>query len=230
MKPALLLLHGALGASRHFDPVVPVLSEQYTIHRFDFHGHGGTALPAAPLSIELYTEQLLNYIRDKALGPLAIFGYSMGGYIALHAALKAPGTIERVQTLGTKFNWSPETAAKEARQLDAASLQEKAPAFVDQLAALHGEENWRNLLPATAGLMAALGAHPLLSKENLAGINIPVRLMVGDRDAMVGIEETLAVFKSLPQASMAVLPDTKHPLDKVNNALLLWEIRSFMTL
>jgi pimeloyl-ACP methyl ester carboxylesterase len=78
--------------------------------------------------------------------------------------------------------------------------------------------------------MTALGTRPLLTKENLSSINIPVRLMVGDRDTMVGIEETLAVFKSLPQASMAVLPDTKHPLDAVNNALLLWEIRSFMML
>ncbi|MGN7724115.1 alpha/beta fold hydrolase [Chitinophaga sp. 22620] len=230
MKPALLLLHGALGASRHFDPIVPVLSEQYTIHRFDFHGHGGTALPAAPLSIELYTAQLLDYIRDNRLGPVAVFGYSLGGYVALHAALQAPGTVERVQTLATKFNWSPGTASKETRRLDAAFLQEKAPAYVEQLAALHGEEGWKNLLPATAGLMTALGAHPLLTKENLSSINIPVRLMVGDRDTMVGIEETLAVFKSLPQASMAVLPDTKHPLDTVNNALLLWEIRSFMML
>lgn len=230
MKPALLLLHGALGASRHFDPIVPVLNEQYTIHRFDFHGHGGTALPAAPLSIELYTAQLLDYIRERGLGPVAVFGYSMGGYVALHAALQAPGAVGRVQTLATKFNWSPETAAREARQLDAAFLREKAPAFAEQLAALHGDEGWKNLLPAMAVLMTSLGAHPLLTKENLAGINIPIRLMVGDRDAMVSIEETLAAFKSLPQASMAVLPDTKHPLDKVNNALLLWEIRSFMTL
>lgn len=229
MKPALLLLHGALGSSRHFDPIVPVLSEQYTIHRFDFYGHGGTPLPSSPLGIETYTAQLLDYIRQNGLGPVAIFGYSMGGYVALHAALQAPEAVLRVQTLGTKFNWSSETAAKETRQLDAAFLQEKAPAFVAQLEELHGE-GWKNLLPATTELLTTLGAHPLLKPDNLSTINIPVRVMSGDRDAMVGVEETLNVFKSLPQASMAVLPDTKHPLDRVNNAVLIWEIRSFMVL
>ncbi|RPD42254.1 alpha/beta fold hydrolase [Chitinophaga barathri] len=229
MKPALLLLHGALGSSRHFDPIVPVLQEQYTVHRFDFHGHGNTALPSS-LSIEIFTTQLLDYIRDHQLSPVAIFGYSMGGYVALNAALQAPEAVLRVQTLATKFNWTPETAAKESRQLDATFLREKAPSFVAQLAELHGDDNWANLLPATAGLMTTLGNNPLLTKENLPQINIPVRLMVGDRDTMVGIEETLAVFRSLPQASMAVLPDTKHPLDKVNNAVLIWEIRSFMML
>ncbi|MGN6508636.1 MAG: alpha/beta fold hydrolase [Chitinophaga sp.] len=229
MKPPLLLLHGALGSSRHFDAIVPVLQEQYTVHRFDFHGHGGTPLPPSPLSIEIYTSQLLDYIRQNALAPVAIFGYSMGGYVALRAALEAPDAVARIQTLATKFNWSPGSAAKESRQLDAAFLREKAPAFVTQLETLHGE-GWENLLPATAGLMTSLGAAPLLTPDNLSGINIPVRVMVGDRDAMVSIEETLQAFKSLPQASMAVLPDTKHPLEKVNNAVLIWEIRSFMVL
>ncbi|MBO9155230.1 alpha/beta fold hydrolase [Chitinophaga sp. GCM10012297] len=229
MKPALMLLHGALGSSRHFDAIVPILSEQYVIHRFDFHGHGGTPLPSSPLSIETCTSQLLDYIRQNGLGPVAIFGYSMGGYVALHAALQAPEAVLRVQTLATKFNWSPEAAAKETRQLDAGFLREKAPAFVAQLEELHGE-GWKDLLPATAGLMTALGANPLLTPDNLSTIHIPVRVMVGDRDVMVGVEETLHVFKSLPQASMAVLPDTKHPLDRVNNAVLIWEIRSFMVL
>ena len=229
MKPALLLLHGALGSSRHFDAIVPVLEEQYAVHRFDFHGHGGTPLPSSPLSIEIYTSQLLDYIRRHQLAPAAIFGYSMGGYVALRAALEAPDAVQRIQTLATKFNWSPGSAAKESRQLDAAFLLSKAPAFITQLETLHGE-GWERLLPATAGLMTSLGAAPLLTPDDLSKINIPVRLMVGDRDAMVSIEETLQAFKSLPQASMAVLPDTKHPLEKVNNAVLIWEIRSFMVL
>ncbi|WP_109696997.1 alpha/beta fold hydrolase [Chitinophaga deserti] len=230
MKPALLLLHGALGAAQHFDSIATVLEDQYEIHRFNLRGHGGTPLPDAPLRMEILTEQLIQYIRDNNLGSAAIFGYSMGGYIAMQAAIQAPETVSRILTLGTKFDWTPETAAKEARQLNAGFLREKAPAFVNQLAELHGSEAWEPLLPATVGLMEALGMQPLLTPETVADINIPVRLMVGDRDHMVSIEETLGIFRSLPNGSMVVLPETKHPIEKVNKAVLIWEIRSFMTL
>lgn len=230
MKPALILLHGALGAVQHFDSIASVLEDQYNVHRFNLHGHGGTPLPEAPLRIEALTDQLTGYIRANDLAPAAIFGYSMGGYIALQAAIQAPGLVSRILTLGTKFDWTPEVAAKEARQLNADFLRAKAPAFVDQLAAFHGSAAWEPLLPATVDLMQALGQRPLLTPETVTAVEIPVRLMVGDRDHMVSIEETLGIFRSLPHGSMVVLPETKHPIEKVNKAVLIWEIRSFMTL
>lgn len=230
MKPALLLLHGALGASSHFDTLAAVLAGQYTIHRFNFHGHGGMPLPETPFTIAACTRQLLDYIHAQQLAPVAIFGYSMGGYVALHTALQAPASISRILTLGTKFNWAPESAAKEIKQLDAAFLQAKAPGFVHQLQLLHGENEWEKLVQATAVLMEDLGRHPPLTADTLQHIAIPVRVMAGDRDAMVSIEETVEAYRRLPQASLTVLPDTPHALEKVNNAILIWEIRSFMTL
>ncbi|WP_423736137.1 alpha/beta fold hydrolase [Chitinophaga caseinilytica] len=230
MKPALILLHGALGAVQHFDSIASVLEDQYTVYRFNLYGHGGTPLPEAPLRIEALTGQLIDYIRSQNIGPAAVFGYSMGGYIALQAAIQAPDTISRILTLGTKFDWTPDVAAKEARTLNADFLREKAPAFVNQLAEFHGPSAWEPLLPATVGLMEALGQHPLLTPETVTAVDIPVRLMVGDRDHMVSVEETLGIFRSLQNGSMVVLPETKHPIEKVNKAVLIWEIRSFMTL
>ncbi len=229
MKPALLLLHGALGAHTDFDPIVPALAAHYTIYRFNFHGHGGAPLPVMPLSIPMFTSQLLDFIGEQKLAPVAVFGYSMGGYVALQAALEAPEAFSRIQTLATKFNWTPETAAKEARLLNAAALRQKAPAYAAAQQQLHGEQEWEPLLEATAIMMENLGSEPLLTADTLKNITVPVRIMVGDRDAMVSIEETTAAYRQLPQASLTVLPDTKHPLEKVNSAVLIWEIRSFMT-
>ena len=42
-----------------------------------------------------------------------IFGYSMGGYVALHAARRHPERIGSIMTLGTKFAWDTPTAEKE---------------------------------------------------------------------------------------------------------------------
>ncbi|RPE12147.1 alpha/beta fold hydrolase [Chitinophaga lutea] len=229
MKPALLLLHGALGAHSDFDAIAELLSGQYTVYRFNFHGHGGSPLPVMPLSINMFAEQLLEYIHEQKLAPVAVFGYSMGGYVALHAALQSPASFSRILTLATKFDWSPESAAKEVRQLNAAVLLEKAPAFAARQQQLHGEQEWEQLLTATAVMMENLGGEPLLTADALSQITVPVRVMVGDRDAMVSIEETVQAYRHMPQASLTVLPDTRHPLDRVNTAVLIWEIRSFMT-
>ena len=45
-------------------------------------------------------------------------GHSMGGYVALKLALKRPELVDRIITLGTKFNWTPEVAAKEVKMLN----------------------------------------------------------------------------------------------------------------
>ncbi|MRG48554.1 alpha/beta fold hydrolase [Chitinophaga sp. SYP-B3965] len=226
MKPTLLLLHGALGAAQQFDTVTPTLSEQYTIHQFNFHGHGRTQPPAEGISIAAFTQQLLDYIHTNKLAPAAVFGYSMGGYVALAAALQQPEAFLKVGTLATKFNWTPETAAKETRMLDAKVLQEKVPAYVEQLKSLHGEPGWETLLTGTASLMQELGNDPPLTIKTLKNITIPVSVMVGELDAMVSVEETNAVFKSLPRGKMTILPGVKHPLEKVDSEVLIRAIRA----
>lgn len=226
MKPTLLLLHGALGASQQFDGLSATLSEQYSIHQFNFYGHGRTDYPSEGISIATYAQQLLDYIHVNNLAPVAVFGYSMGGYVALTAALQQPDAFFRILTLATKFNWTPETAAKEMKMLDAKVMQEKIPAYVEQLKILHGEPGWEQLLTGTAALMQNLGHHPPLTDQTLKSITIPVRVMVGEQDTMVSVEETNAVFKSLPRGSMAILPGVKHPLEKVDSEVLVQAIRS----
>jgi pimeloyl-ACP methyl ester carboxylesterase len=226
MKPTLLLLHGALGAAQQFDTVTPTLSEHYIIHQFNFYGHGCTQPPAEGISMAAFTQQLLDYIHTNKLAPVAVFGYSMGGYVALAAALQQPEAFLKVGTLATKFNWTPETAAKETRMLDAKVLQEKVPAYVEQLKSLHGEPGWETLLTGTASLMLELGNDPPLTIKTLKNITIPVSVMVGELDAMVSVEETNAVFKSLPRGKMTILPGVKHPLEKVDSEVLIRAIRA----
>jgi hypothetical protein len=44
--------------------------------------------------------------------------------------------------------------------------------------------------------------------------------MVGDRDAIVTLEETAAAARSLPAGELAVLPNTAHPFEQVHLPLL----------
>ena len=83
-KPDLILLHGALGSQVQFSELSKKLSSSFTIHTFNFSGYGGRPIDQAP-SIELFSQNLIDYIVENDLVSPFVFGYSMGGYVALNA-------------------------------------------------------------------------------------------------------------------------------------------------
>ena len=220
------LLHGALGAAEQFDLLVSRHGAGGKVHRFDFHGHGDATLPAGPLTIESLTSQLVDFVELRGLRGVPCFGYSMGGYVALVAAAGYPGLLGSVTTLATKLAWTPETAAREVAQLDPDRMAAKVPTFAATLEWRHRGAGWRELCAALAGMLRDLGDHPPVDATLLASTTIPVKLMVGDRDATVSIEETVAAFRALPNGQLAVLPGIAHPLERVPVDLLLREMRT----
>lgn len=226
--PNLILLHGALGHSDIFKPYSESFSQYFTIHTPLFSGHGNTELPTDGISIEKYTKELAEYCKENNLKDVFILGHSMGGYVALCYAMKNPENVNSIVTLGTKFDWSEEQALKESKMLNPDVILEKVPQYAQLLEKQHGRK-WKQLLPAIADLMIDLGKNPPL-KDHLSGINIPVQIMVGDKDNMVTIEESAGVYKNLPNAKLAVLPDTKHPMEKVRPNLLLNLAKDFWNL
>lgn len=131
-------------------------------------------------------------------------------------------------TLGTKFEWNEEQALKESKMLNPEVILEKVPQYAQLLEKQHGSK-WKQLLSAIADLMIDLGKNPPL-KDHFASINTPVQIMVGDNDSMVTLEESAHVYRNLPKAKLAVLPKTKHPMDKVRPNLLLSLIKDFWNL
>jgi pimeloyl-ACP methyl ester carboxylesterase len=227
--PHLLLLHGALGSAATLQSLQQLLAPYYTVHTLNFSGHGGAALPADAFSMEAFAEDTLHYLEEHGLQTVDIFGYSMGGYVALYLALQHPNRVGRIFTLATKFAWSPETAAKEVKMLQPQKVEEKVPAFAAVLAARHSPTDWREVMTRTANMMQALGQRPLLTETTLAQVAKTVRVGVGDRDNMVSIEETAWAYRQLPKASLLVMPDSRHPLEQVDLQRLLWEIRQFFS-
>lgn len=231
----LILLHGAIGAMDQLKPLADTLSTDYKIHRFNFYGHGDQEMPASPFSIPLFAQQLSDYIgANIPTGELIhIFGYSMGGYVALYLAKHQPQKFSKLITLGTKFHWDITTAEKEVKMLDSATIQTKLPEFAAQLQNRH-KSGWENVLSKTAEMMLQLGlASPnsplVLKAADLALISNPVLILLGDRDKMVSIDETISVHQALPNAQLGILPATQHPIERVDQNFLSTIIRRFLS-
>jgi pimeloyl-ACP methyl ester carboxylesterase len=227
MKP-LLLLHGAIGAKSQFSELEDILSKKYEVHSFNFTGHGGMEIPEETFSIELFAGDIIKYLSETKIKKANVFGYSMGGYAALNAANHFPEKFDKIFTLATKFDWSPDIAAREVKMLDAAAIRVKVPAFAEELIKRHGEENWEKVLAKTSEMMITLGRESPLDPENYSGIESEVTVSVGDRDKMVTLEETIAVYRSLKKGRLLVFPDTPHPIEGVETVRLAREITEFI--
>lgn len=223
----LMLVHGAIGSSKQLLELEESLKGFYQVHNPDLPGHGGQPM-VDHFSISFFADHIIQYCDEHKIDKFSIFGYSMGGYIALYLARHYPGRIDKVITLATKFHWDPMIAQKEIQMLQPGLIQEKLPKFARVLSERHAPNEWGEVLQKTAGLLERLGQQNELNAEDHKEIKQPVLVMLGDRDKMVGLDETVATYKLLSNAQLAILPGTPHPIEQVNMELISFLLRKFI--
>lgn len=228
----LVLLHGFTNTGASWDAVRAALPAGYRALAPDIRGHGRAAA-RAPVTLDAVIGDLARCSDELArldADPFTLVGYSMGGRLALHAAL-SPRVRDRVARL-VLIGASPgladagERAARRAadellaaeiepltveefarRWAQTAVLADQPPAVRE--AAHH--DRLRN--PSTAGLAAALrglgtGRMPSLW-ERLQEINVHVTLIVGERDErFAAIAERMAA--ALRDASVIRVEGAGH--------------------
>lgn len=222
----LIILHGALGAKSQFEQLVSQLTGHFNVYTLEFDGHGTKAGNSVDFSIELFAQNLKEFMQQNEIQKPLIFGYSMGGYVALKLESQYPGSIEKLVTLGTKFDWNRESAEKEAKMLNAEKIEEKVPAFAGYLKSLHGENDWKTVLQRTAKMMLELGNKPVLKSYDFHHIQIPVCLLRGEKDVMVTKEETTEVQSLLGNGDYREIEDWVHPINLVPSDQLTQQLLS----
>lgn len=226
MKP-LLLLHGALGSQEQLKPLQQALAADYDVHTLSFKGHGGSEIPNE-FSIATFAGEVIAWMEQKQFASISIMGYSMGGFVALYLAKHYPQHIQRIATLGTKLYWDEATATREVAMLNAGTIQQKLPQFAAELEQRHAPADWKLLLQRTADLLTSLGQDNPLPLQDYQHLTCPVLLMLGDRDKMVSLHETLDVLNELKHGQLAVLPNTPHPIERVNLPVITCILQQFL--
>jgi pimeloyl-ACP methyl ester carboxylesterase len=211
----IILLHGAIGASDQLELLSKELTSLgFKTYSFNFSGHGQTPFQTN-FSIEQFADELLEFIVKTHLIRPVVFGYSMGGYVALYLASQKPGMLGNIVTLGTKFEWSPEIAQREIKMLDADTIKEKVPKFASVLQTRHGND-WENVLKKTSEMMIGLGNNNLLNEQNFSQIKNKVLIGLADGDTMVSVAETDNAVSKINGASRYTLQNAKHPIETVD--------------
>lgn len=215
----IVLLHGALGSDRQMERLKTEIQQNFQVFTLCFEGHGSKKTERL-LRIQNFSENLRDFIQENGLEKPLIFGYSMGGYVAIYTEAKFPGSFEKIITLGTKFSWSPDIAAREVRMLQPEIIEEKVPKFAAHLEQMHAPNDWKAIMNATAEMMEAMGENPPLNEVDVTKIKCPVILTLGRKDTMVSSSETEIIQAQIPNAHFHTFEDFEHPLEKVDLSLL----------
>jgi pimeloyl-ACP methyl ester carboxylesterase len=137
--------------------------------------------------------------------------------------------VESIATLGTKFYWDADIAARETALLDTQKIAAKVPHFARALAERHTAAGWEQVLDNTRELLRSLGQTGGLRPHDVAGIEQRIRVMIGDRDTTVTLAESLDIYKALPRGELEVLPATPHQFEKVPLERLAYTLTQFFT-
>jgi len=214
----LVLLHGAYMTVDAMGAILPGLAETRRVIVPEMQGHGRTADIDRPITYEGMADDVAALIRHLDLDYPDIFGYSMGGGVALQLAMRHPGLVRKLVVASASYTSdgmqpelhemiptiTPETFAGSPME---AAYQELAPNPGD--------------FPTLVEKLKRLDMTPFAwPAEDIRGIEAPTMIVVGDAD-VVSLEHAVELFRLLGGGAMgdlsgfsghqlAVLPGTAH--------------------
>jgi pimeloyl-ACP methyl ester carboxylesterase len=94
--PPIMLIHGVAGSSQQWEPVMRVLSRDFTVLAPDLLGHGRSAKPRGDYSLGAYAAGLRDLTVALGIDSATVVGHSLGGGIALQFAYQFPERTDRL--------------------------------------------------------------------------------------------------------------------------------------
>ena len=228
--PALLLLHGAGGATHSWRDIAPRLAERFTVIAPDLPGHGFTERPSADrMTLEGIATGVFALLDAFGAMPNAIVGHSAGGALALHmsivrpmrdivginAALKAPSTmLSGLIPAASAIARSRLVAGLTAKLADSdvvfdALMQSTGSRIGSEQLALY--RAFARSSERTGGVMAMFAGWDLVALEReLPAVRAAVTLIVGARDGWVPPSDSDRAAARMPNARVVTLPNAGH--------------------
>jgi pimeloyl-ACP methyl ester carboxylesterase len=214
----LIVLPGGFWTIEAMGEIVPRLAATRQIIGVELQGHGHTADIDRPISFEAMADDIAALIGHLGLGQADIFGFSLGGGVALQTAIRHPEVVRKLALVSTAFKrdgWYPESLAA----MTAISVETFAgsPIHEAYLKTSPRPEAWPDFIAKVRNLLSI----DYDWTEGVTALKAPVLVLVGDADGLrlahaaeffglLGGGKADGDLVGMPSSQLAVLPATTH--------------------
>src|SRR5919107_3552341 len=94
--PPVVLIHGMVNSSRHWEQVALRLADDHTVIAPDLVGHGDSATPRGDYSLGAHAAVIRDLLSALGIGRATIVGHSFGGGVAMVFFWQFPHRVERL--------------------------------------------------------------------------------------------------------------------------------------
>lgn len=226
----LLLIHGSgpgVSAWANWRLVFPILSKKFHLYAPDLAGFGSSQKDeGSSYGIDIWVNQLIDFIEAKNLQKVSILGNSLGGALALHIAHRRPELLNKIVCMGssgTHFEltegldavWGYTPSFENMQHLIKVFSYATEYANNADLVKMRYEAtlNEENQLAFEAMFPAPRQRHidaQVISDEELNKIKVPALLLHGREDRVVPLETSWNLSNQLPNAELHTFPKCGH--------------------
>jgi 3-oxoadipate enol-lactonase len=221
--PHVVLLHPVGLDLTFLEPVAAELRDRFTVLSVDLRGHGRSPVgPPAP-SLDDYAGDVRALLARLSFAPAAVAGFSFGGMVAQHLALKYPEDVSALAICACAATLPPENrviAAKRGTDAEQGGIAAVLEATLDR---------W--FTPAFRASGKADAARDRLLSDNVAAwaqawhamaaidtigrlgeIRVPTLCVAGEVDKTSPPDVVAAIAQRIAGARLAVIPGAPHML------------------
>lgn len=220
--PAIVLFHSLLSDRASFDGVIPALAKTHRVIVAELPGFGQSEPVSGGLAA--VADRMAEAVRECADGAETIvLGNGYGGFVALQMAIRHPGIAQRLvlADCGAAFsepgreafrNMAKAASAKGLSAVtDVAMRRLFAPEFQEQHPDLMRDRREAFLQLDPAVFQAACEALSTLDlRPDLAGVTVPVLVLVGEHDEATPPPMSRELAAALSDARLVVLANCAH--------------------
>jgi len=209
-----------------FGELLPALAKSRQVIALELQGHGHTADVERDFTLENLVSDVVGVLDELEVEEADLFGFSLGGIVATQLALTHPTRVGRLVAASVhawKDGYHPDIFA-----MDSSSKRLPTESDFAQMQAAHAEvAPFREQFETFAAKASALPERHEWTGAELGGLSVPVLLLVGDKD-FVRVEHAAELLELVPDARLAVLPETTH-MDLTHRVeLVLLLVRGFL--
>jgi pimeloyl-ACP methyl ester carboxylesterase len=221
----LVMLHGGVLSAEMFGPYLPSLTAGRQVILMELQGHARTADIDREISLRDLASDVEGVLDHLGVRQADLFGFSLGGGVALQLALSSP---ERVRRLAVA---SISTSADGGYDLQDPAHQHRLPTPEDFGAM---RQDYARLSPEPghfeefmAKLQRSMATAPGWTFEELGTLSVPTLIMLGDTDFFKP-SHAVEIHEAVKGSQLAILPNTTHMSLAGDTELVLPILRRFL--